>query len=103
MRKQIFIHGSDMDSLHKHIDKGHLPKKYGGEMPEFPYTAWMANLAKNDRVMDELKRLGKYPLNVWSIFKDLIGFLFIILIIVISFYPYELGYEFDPDEFTAFI
>lgn len=58
MRKQIFIHGSDMDSLHQHIDKANLPMKYGGEMPEFPYTAWMENLSKNDKVMEELKRVG---------------------------------------------
>lgn len=58
MRKQIYIHGSNMDSLHRHIDKSRLPMKYGGEMPEFPYTAWMENLAKNDKVMEELKLLG---------------------------------------------
>lgn len=58
MRKQIFIHGSDMQSLHQHIDKAHLPIKYGGDMPEFPYTAWMKSIAKNETVMDEMKRLG---------------------------------------------
>lgn len=58
MRKQVFIHGSDMESLHQHIDKGHLPTKYGGEMPEFPYTDWMKSLAKNEKVMEELKPLG---------------------------------------------
>lgn len=70
MRKQIFIHGSNMDSLHQHIDKDHLPMKYGGEMPEFSYRFWMESLAKNDKVMDELKRVG---------------------------------YEFDSEEFAAFI
>lgn len=58
MRKQIYIHGSNRDTLHQHINKANLPIKYGGEMPEFPYTAWMKSLAKNDKVMDELKRLG---------------------------------------------
>lgn len=58
MRKQVFMHGSDMSSLHKHIDKGHLPMKYGGDMPEFHYSSWMKSLAKNDKVLDELKQLG---------------------------------------------
>lgn len=58
MRERIFIHGSDMSSLHKHINRENLPSKYGGEMPEFPYTKWMEHLAKNEKVMDELKRLG---------------------------------------------
>lgn len=58
MRERVFIHGNDMESLHKHIDKANLPIKYGGEMPEYPYTAWMKNLAKNEKVMDELRQLG---------------------------------------------
>lgn len=58
MRERIFIHGSDMSSLHKHIDKGHLPIKYGGEMPDFPYTKWLESLSKKQQVMDELKTLG---------------------------------------------
>lgn len=70
MRKQVFIHGTDMTSLHEHIDKGHLPTKYGGDMPEFPYTSWMKTLAKNAKVQEELQTLG---------------------------------YQFDEDEFSAFI
>lgn len=58
MRERIFIHGSDMASLHEHIDKCHLPTKYGGDMPEFPYTDWMRSLSKNQKVMDNLKQLG---------------------------------------------
>lgn len=70
MRKQVYVHGSDMSSLHKYIDKGHLPSKYGGDMPEFHYSSWMKSLAKNERMLDELKRIG---------------------------------YEFDDEEFSAFI
>lgn len=58
MRERVFIHGNDMESLHKHIDKNRLPKKYGGDMPEFPYTDWLKSLAKNEKVMDELRQLG---------------------------------------------
>jgi hypothetical protein len=28
MRSKLFMHGSDMQSLHKHISPQHLPKKY---------------------------------------------------------------------------
>lgn len=58
MRERIFIHGSDMESLQKHVDKSHLPIKYGGEMPEFAYTSWLENLSKNEKVVEELKQLG---------------------------------------------
>lgn len=33
----MFFHGSDMKSLHKHLDPSHLPKNYGGEMPAINY------------------------------------------------------------------
>lgn len=58
MRERVFIHGSDMASLHEHIGKSHLPAKYGGEMPEFPYTDWMRSLSKNQKVMEDLEQLG---------------------------------------------
>lgn len=75
MRERIFIHGSDMTSLHKHIDKAHLPTKYGGEMPDFPYTKWMECLAKNEKVMEELKQLGyafdadEFNAFIWAFFS----------------------------------
>lgn len=58
MRERLFVHGSDLSSLHNYVHKSHLPIKYGGELPEYPYTAWMQSLAKNDTIMDELKQLG---------------------------------------------
>lgn len=35
MKEKIYFHGKDMQSLHKHILPAHLPKKYGGQMPEW--------------------------------------------------------------------
>jgi len=35
LRKRIFMHGSDMESLHQHIDPEHLPCEWGGERPPF--------------------------------------------------------------------
>lgn len=58
MRERLFIHGADLTSLHKHINKTHLPEKYGGELPEYPYTAWLDTLAKNEQVKNELEQLG---------------------------------------------
>lgn len=36
--KQMFFHGDDMKKLHKHIPAGHLPKNYGGTLPEINYS-----------------------------------------------------------------
>jgi len=58
MRERLFVHGNDLSSLHQHVDPTHLPKRYGGELPEFPYTDWWQYLAKQDKVKDELTPLG---------------------------------------------
>lgn len=58
MRERLFVHGSDLSSLHRHVDPKHLPKRYGGELPEYPYTDWWNYLAKNEKVKDELIQLG---------------------------------------------
>lgn len=58
MRKQIFIHGSDLSSLHKHINASHLPERYGGKLPEYSYTEWMSHLVYDDKFISELKNLG---------------------------------------------
>lgn len=58
MKEKLFVHGSDYKSLHKYVSPSHLPKCYGGDLPEYPYTIWMENLAKNDIIRDELKQLG---------------------------------------------
>lgn len=35
---QMFFHGDDMKKLHKYIPPSHLPKNYGGELPEINYS-----------------------------------------------------------------
>lgn len=62
MRSRIFFHGSNMESLHQHIDKKHLPSKYGGYMDDYPYKTWMDNLVRDINLVDELRQLG-YSLN----------------------------------------
>ena len=39
LRKRMYFHGSKMNSLHTHMSPSHLPKNYGGQLPEIDYTA----------------------------------------------------------------
>lgn len=48
---QLFFHGKNMDSLHKHIDPKYLPKVYGGVRPNYPYQHWLINLQNNATVV----------------------------------------------------
>lgn len=53
LRKRMFFHGSKMSSLHTHMAPSHLPKNYGGYLPEIDYTAadWFPTILKcNDRI-----------------------------------------------------
>lgn len=38
LKKRMFFHGSKMASLHKHMAPSHLPKNYGGQLPEIDYS-----------------------------------------------------------------
>lgn len=58
MKKRIFFHGDDMESLHQHIDPKHLPKKYGGVHEDYDYMEWMRFFATNDTIVKELRSLG---------------------------------------------
>jgi len=58
MRERLFIHGSDMTSLHKHISPDHLPKRYGGVHDDYPYTLWLDNLIGNTKIYKDLEQLG---------------------------------------------
>lgn len=58
MRRRIFIHGSNYESLHKHVDPGHLPELYGGTLPESSYMEWINNISKSDKIVKELEKLG---------------------------------------------
>lgn len=67
MKSKIFIHGTDYTSLHKHIHPEHLPRRYGGTLPEYPYGEWMVNLVKNEKIINEMKQLGY----VFDVDKDI--------------------------------
>lgn len=58
MRERLFIHGSDMKSLHKHISPDHLPKRYGGIHDDYPYTMWFDNLESLRSVQKDMESLG---------------------------------------------
>lgn len=58
VRKRIFFHGSDMKSLHKHIDPKYLPVRYGGNHPDYSYGGWVDYIRQNQSVLSELRDLG---------------------------------------------
>lgn len=58
MRSRIFVHGTDLCSFHRHIVAKHLPRKYGGIMPNIDYKEWMDSLIKNDNLIKNLQQLG---------------------------------------------
>lgn len=58
MKKRIFFHGTDWDSLHKHIDAKHLPTRYGGVHPDYNYNDWIDWFMRTDKIKEELKLQG---------------------------------------------
>ncbi|XP_049882132.1 alpha-tocopherol transfer protein-like [Pectinophora gossypiella] len=58
MRERIYFHGHDVTSLHKHIHPDHLPERYGGIWPDYPWTIWLESLRKNYEVGKELLAHG---------------------------------------------
>jgi len=50
LKKRMFFHGSKMSSLHTHIPTTHLPKNYGGQLPEIDYSAadWYPTMIANE-------------------------------------------------------
>ncbi|XP_033209183.1 clavesin-1 [Belonocnema kinseyi] len=55
LKKRMFFHGTKMSSLHTHMAASHLPKNYGGELPEIDYTGadWYPAIVKyEDRVKE---------------------------------------------------
>jgi len=58
MRNKIFFHGSNYESLHKHILPAYLPKVYGGVRNELPYYKWIQALIKDPRVIEEMNKIG---------------------------------------------
>ncbi|KAK9878600.1 hypothetical protein WA026_022862 [Henosepilachna vigintioctopunctata] len=59
MRQRLHIHGTNYESLHKHIDPKYLPKRYGGELNNYnSFYEWYISMRKEVKVLKELKLLG---------------------------------------------
>ena len=50
LKKRMFFHGDKMSSLHVYIPASHLPKNYGGNLPEIDYSSadWYPTLLKHE-------------------------------------------------------
>lgn len=59
LKKRMFFHGTKMSSLHTHVAPSHLPKNYGGDLPEIDYTSadWYPTLIKYE---DKIKEWNSY-------------------------------------------
>lgn len=57
-RERIYVHGSDMKSLHTHIDPKFLPGKYGGTRQEYSYNDWVDTLKLDETVIRSIYKLG---------------------------------------------
>lgn len=73
---QLFFHGKDYKSLHAHIDKSFLPKKYGGtatwELPSGKLLGEFFSCYSSDfesKMKNELKTSLKYQLIMFSQFQ----------------------------------
>ncbi|XP_024878443.1 alpha-tocopherol transfer protein-like [Temnothorax curvispinosus] len=60
MRNKLFFHGSNYESLHKHILPEYLPKVYGGTRNELPYYKWIAAIIKDQKVVEEMNKMGYF-------------------------------------------
>ncbi|XP_076167085.1 retinaldehyde-binding protein 1 [Ptiloglossa arizonensis] len=60
LKKRMFFHGSKMSSLHSYIPPSHLPKNYGGDLPEIDYTSadWYPSLIKYEDKIQEWNSYG---------------------------------------------
>lgn len=58
MRNRIFFHGSNYESLHKHVSPEYLPKKYGGVRNELPYYKWFEALIKEPKIIEQMHKMG---------------------------------------------
>lgn len=58
LRKRIFLHGKDFESLHKHIDPANLPVEWGGQRPAFNNRATKTYVRMNEHKFKEWKQYG---------------------------------------------
>ncbi|KAF2887462.1 hypothetical protein ILUMI_18711 [Ignelater luminosus] len=58
LHSRLFFHGNKMkESLHKHLAPSHLPKNYGGELPEIDYSGadWYPAIENH---IDHIKKMN---------------------------------------------
>ncbi|KAG8178733.1 hypothetical protein JTE90_025461 [Oedothorax gibbosus] len=54
MQNRIFIHGENLNGLHKHFSTAILPEEYGGELGPFDNSAWHSSiLERNDWCLEQ--------------------------------------------------
>jgi hypothetical protein len=60
LKKRLFFHGTEMQSLHKHIDPACLPENYGGKLPKVNYSSvdWYPVLRTLDNEYKEWNTFG---------------------------------------------
>ncbi|KAF5274942.1 hypothetical protein FQR65_LT04283 [Abscondita terminalis] len=58
LKGRLHFHGSKMSSLHKFLEPSHLPKNYGGTLPEIDYTGanWYPAI---DNHLDHMKTMNE--------------------------------------------
>ncbi|RZF48646.1 hypothetical protein LSTR_LSTR010736 [Laodelphax striatellus] len=56
LRKRIFLHGTDFDSLHKHVDPEGLPAEWNGKRGPFTNRATRAIIKMNEHKFKEWKQ-----------------------------------------------
>ncbi|XP_020286488.1 clavesin-1 [Pseudomyrmex gracilis] len=61
LKKRMFFHGTKMSSLHNFIPPSHLPKNYGGELPEIDYTSanWYPTMLAMEEKIKERNAYGR--------------------------------------------
>ncbi|XP_014219784.1 clavesin-1 [Copidosoma floridanum] len=59
LKSRMYFHGTKMKSLHAHMVPSHLPKNYGGQLPEIDYTSadWYPTIIKYE---DHIREMNKY-------------------------------------------
>lgn len=58
MKEKLFTHGKNFESLHQHINRANLPKRYGGEQDDSDNRAWFEHLKDNMAVIEDAKLNG---------------------------------------------
>lgn len=67
LRKRMFFHGNNMSALHNYIAPSHLPKNYGGELPEIDYSGadWYPTMLTVENKVKGKIAMNKYFINIY--------------------------------------